>query len=75
MTTATAPKLAPGQESDQRPGLDLHVAPARQEPIDATQGRQIGSDPYDDASQGRQLGSRPHDDATHAPGYQTRPSV
>jgi len=75
MTTAPAPTLESGQESDPRPGPDLHLAPARQEPIDATQGRQIGSGPYDDASQGRQLGSRPHDDATHAPGYQTRPSV
>jgi hypothetical protein len=33
-------------------------------PFDATQGRKIGSDPYDDSTQGRQIGSHPYDDPT-----------
>jgi hypothetical protein len=55
--------------SDQRP--TLVPAPADttpQEPdvrsFDPTQGRKIGSDPYDDVTQGRKLGSDPYDDVT-----------
>ena len=49
--------------------LDLAPADAkREEPdghsIDATQGRQIGSDPDDDGTQGRQIGSSPSEDPT-----------
>jgi len=31
---------------------------------DPTQGRIIGSDPYDDPTQGRKIGSHPYDDPT-----------
>jgi hypothetical protein len=31
---------------------------------DPTQGRKLGSDPYDDPTQGRKLGSDPYDDPT-----------
>jgi hypothetical protein len=34
--------------------------------FDPTQGRQIGSDPYDDPTQGRKIGSDPYDDPTRA---------
>jgi hypothetical protein len=33
-------------------------------PFDPTQGRKIGSDPYDDPTQGRKIGSDPYDDPT-----------
>jgi hypothetical protein len=42
------------------------VEPPPTEPGDATQGRLVGSRPYDDASQGRTLGSDWQDDATRA---------
>ena len=32
--------------------------------FDPTQGRKIGSDPYDDVTQGRKIGSDPYDDPT-----------
>jgi hypothetical protein len=32
--------------------------------FDPTQGRKIGSDPYDDPTQGRKIGSDPYDDPT-----------
>jgi hypothetical protein len=69
MTTAVAPQLESDQESEPQSHRDLHLAHAtRQEPdthsIDATQGEQFGSRPYDDATQGVQFGSRPYDDAT-----------
>jgi carbonic anhydrase len=34
--------------------------------FDPTQGRKIGSDPYDDPTQGRKIGSDPYDDPTRA---------
>ena len=34
-------------------------------PVDPTQGRKIGADPYDDPTQGRTIGSDPYDDPTH----------
>jgi hypothetical protein len=33
-------------------------------PSDPTQGRKIGSDPYDDPTQGQKIGSDPYDDPT-----------
>jgi hypothetical protein len=59
------------QGNEERPALGLASADAQHEErddhsIDATQGRQIGSDLYDDATQGRQIGSRPYEDATQA---------
>jgi hypothetical protein len=69
MKTAAAHDLESHHKgSEGRPILGLAPADAkREEPdSDATQGRQIGSDPYDDATQGRQIGSRPDDDATQS---------
>jgi len=72
MTTTIAPELEPEPaETEERQTPEPHVAdPVREEPgahaFDATQGRQIGSEPYDDATQGRQIGSEPYDDATRA---------
>jgi carbonic anhydrase len=51
VTTTAAPDLKPG-----------HAANS----FDPTQGRKIGSDPYDDPTQGRKLGSDPYDDPTRA---------
>jgi hypothetical protein len=63
METATAHQI----ESQARPTAGLRlIDPPPPEPADATQGRQIGSLPYDDATQGRRLGSEWHDDATRA---------
>jgi hypothetical protein len=68
MTTTVAPDLKPGDsEIEASPTLDPNPAEeTRHEPdarsFDPTQGRQLGSDPYDDPTQGRQLGSGPHDD-------------
>ena len=72
MTTSIAPDLKPDDsESEERsiPALVRDLAgTTREEPdahsYDATQGRQIGSQPYDDATQGRQIGSDPYDDPT-----------
>jgi hypothetical protein len=70
MRTAVVREIEPHhQEREEHPTLGLAPADARREErdahsIDATQGRRIGSDPYDDATQGSQLGSRPSDDAT-----------
>ena len=72
MNTAVAHELKSGQqEPESWPLPDLHLADTnRREPdlhsLDATQGQQIGSKPYDDATQGRQLGVGPDDDATRA---------
>jgi hypothetical protein len=70
MTTNVATDLKPDRtESDRRPTLVR--APAgttSREPdmrsFDPTQGRKIGSDPYDDPTQGRKIGSDPDDDPT-----------
>ncbi len=60
-------------ESDQpdRTPTELSVVEATQQSpdayaVDATQGRQAGSAPFDDATQGKQIGFRPYDDATQA---------
>ena len=68
MTTTVAPDLRPDHtESDTRP--TLVPVPADTTPqerdvrsFDPTQGRKLGSDPYDDPTQGRKLGSDPYDD-------------
>ena len=70
MTTTIAPELKPdGFESEEWPTLDRGPAnTTRKQPdahsFDPTQGRQIGSNPYDDPTQGRQIGSNPYDDPT-----------
>lgn len=72
MTTTVAPNLKPERpEGEQRPTLVR--APADTTPqqpnmrsFDPTQGRKIGSDPYDDPTQGRKIGSDPYDDPTRA---------
>jgi len=70
MTTTVAPDLKPDHyESEERP--ILRPVPAETTPrepntpsFDPTQGRQIGSHPYDDPTQGRKVGSDPYDDPT-----------
>jgi hypothetical protein len=70
MTTTVAPDLKPDHtESEQWPTLGrdpTHAAREEFDPhsFDLTQGRKIGSDPYDDPTQGRKLGSDPYDDPT-----------
>jgi hypothetical protein len=71
MTTAIARDLeADHHESEERPALGLQVAdtPRQELPpdsFDPTQGRQIGSQPYDDPTHGRTIGSDPYDDPSH----------
>jgi hypothetical protein len=63
MNTATAQQI----EREERPTIGLVLVDrAPREPSDATQGRQIGSLPYDDATQGRTLDEDPRDDASRA---------
>jgi hypothetical protein len=65
MTTTVAPDLKPDPaESDRR--STLVPVPADTNPrepdvrsFDPTQGRKIGSDPYDDPTQGRKIGPDP----------------
>src|SRR5271169_1628792 len=70
MTTTVAPDLKPEHpERDERPTLVPAPADATpQQPdvrsFDPTQGRKVGSDPYDDPTQGRKVGSEPYDDPT-----------
>jgi hypothetical protein len=72
MTTTIAPNLKPDHaESDRRPTLvPVPANTTPQEPdvrsFDPTQGRKIGSEPYDDPTQGRKIGSEPYDDPTRA---------
>jgi hypothetical protein len=70
MTSTLATDLKPDHyQSEQRP--TLRPVPAETTPdgpdggsFDPTQGRQIGSHPYDDPTQGRKIGSDPYDDPT-----------
>jgi hypothetical protein len=68
--TATADLKPHHSESGDRP--TVHPTPAyptrdaRADPFDPTQGRKIGTDPYDDPAQGRKIGSEPCDDPTRA---------
>ena len=72
MTTTVAPDLKPDHtESEERSTVDRDPAHTTREeldshPFDPTQGRKIGSDPYDDPTQGRKIGSDPYDDPTRA---------
>ena len=72
MTTTVAPSLKPDRaESDKRPNLvpvPAGTTPQRRavHSFDPTQGRKIGSDPYDDPTQGRKIGSDAYDDPTRA---------
>ena len=72
MTTTIARHLKRDHtESEQWPTLDRDRAvTTRNEPdahsFDPTQGRTVGSDPYDDPTQGRKIGSDPYDDPTRA---------
>lgn len=70
MKTATSPNVRPDRfESKQWPALVPDQHDGAYEAIDArsfdpTQGRKIGSEPYDDPTQGRKVGSDPCDDPT-----------
>lgn len=70
MTTTAATALKPDHYETEEP-LPLHPAQVETTPggddpgsFDPTQGRQIGSGPYDDPTQGRTLGSDPYHDPT-----------
>src|SRR5947199_2563479 len=70
MTTTVTPNLKPDHaESDGRPTrvpvpADTTPQERDERTFDPTQGRKLGSDPYDDPTQGRKLGSDPYDDPT-----------
>jgi hypothetical protein len=70
MTTTVAPDLeSDHSESEQPSTLGRDLADATREhtharSYDPTQGRKIGTDPYDDPTQGRKIGADPHDDPT-----------
>jgi hypothetical protein len=70
MTTTVTPDSRQVQaESQEWPTLDLDPTHTTHEEPDAhsfdpTQGRKIGSDPYDDPTQGQRIGSDPYDDPT-----------
>ena len=70
MKTTISPNVRPGRyDSEERPALVPHMPDGVREAsnarsFDPTQGRKIGSDPYDDPTQGRQIGSDPYDDPT-----------
>ena len=70
MTTVVAPDRESDQSEPERPitrGRDL-ADTGRQEPaprsFDPTQGRKIGTGPYDDPTQGRKNGADSYDDPT-----------
>lgn len=71
MTATITPQPAPDRlESEEWPAVDQEPADPPGEPADArsfdpTQGRKIGSAPYDDPTQGHKIGSDPYDDPTH----------
>lgn len=72
MTTAVAPDRESHHSEDQQPttpgrdGADKAGQELDTRSFDPTQGRTIGSDPYDDPTQGRKIGSHPYDDPTRA---------
>jgi hypothetical protein len=72
MTSTIAPELeSDHSETKARPTLDRQPPDTtREQPaprsFDPTQGRRIGSGPYDDPTQGRRIGSDPYDDPTQA---------
>jgi len=79
MTTTIAPDLKPDHtELEEWPTLERNPAPATREeldthPFDPTQGRKIGSDPYNDPTQGRKIGSDPYDDPIRRRGARSHP--
>lgn len=72
MTTAVAPDRESHHSEDQQPttpgrdGADKAGEELDTRSFDPTQGRTIGSDPYDDPTQGRKIGSNRYDDPTRA---------
>jgi hypothetical protein len=70
MKTAIAPNVQPDRHDGEKWPAPVPELPdgAREatnaRPLDPTQGRKIGSEPYDDPTQGRQIGSDPYDDPT-----------
>lgn len=70
MTSTAAQELKPDlDEREEWRSAELQLVgptfePRRARSFDPTQGRRIGSDPYDDPTQGRQIGSHPYDDPT-----------
>jgi hypothetical protein len=70
MSTATAPTVRPHRHESEEPPRPVPDLPeeAREEidgrSLDPTQGRKIGSEPYDDPTQGRRIGSDRYDDPT-----------
>jgi hypothetical protein len=72
MKTAIALNVRPDRyESEEWPASVPDLQDGAPEAIDAhsfdpTQGRKLGSDPYDDPTQGPQIGSDPYDDPTRA---------
>ena len=70
MQTAIAPNVRPDRsQKGEQPVLVPDVPDGAPKAIDArwsdaTQGKKIGSEPYDDPTQGRQIGSDPYDDTT-----------
>ena len=70
MKAAIAPNVRPdGYDSEEWPTLVPDMPDGARRAIDArsldlTQGRRIGSEPYDDPTQGRKIGSDPYDDPT-----------
>ena len=70
MTTAIAPNVQPDRyDGEKWPGPVPDTPDGAREatdarPLDPTQGRKLGSEPYDDPTQGRQIGSDPYDDPT-----------
>jgi hypothetical protein len=70
MKTAIAPNIRPDlYDSEEWPALVPNLPDGAREAIDArwldpTQGRKVGSEPYDDPTHGRQIGSDPYEDPT-----------
>ena len=68
MKTAIAPNVQPDRyDGEKWPALVPDMPDGAREatdarPLDPTQGKKIGSEPYDDPTQGRQIGSDPYDD-------------
>jgi hypothetical protein len=68
MQTAIAPNVQPNRHDGEKwPALVSDMPDGTRDatdarPLDPTQGRKIGSEPYDDPTQGRQIGSDPYDD-------------
>ena len=69
MATTVGPELKPDRfEREDSPVYRTLAGTTRKQPaarsFDPTQGRRIGSGPYDDVTQGRRIGSNAYDDPT-----------